>query len=181
MMRKKWYSMAVVLCLSISLFGCGNQNMVNDLAGKGDSQKTVKSGEAVSKGSDTSAESEEAAEVLEEAASADMVDLTTLNSTMVYSEVYNIMAKPEDYIGKRIKMKGNFSVFEGDKQRYFSCIIQDATACCAQGLEFELKGEHEYPKDYPEENEEITVTGTFDTYDEDGYTYCVIRNAELQS
>ena len=34
------------------------------------------------------------------------VDLTRLSSTMVYSEVYNMMNAPGDYIGKTIKMTG---------------------------------------------------------------------------
>lgn len=34
------------------------------------------------------------------------VDLTTLSSTMVYSEVYNMMYEPDRYLGKRIKMNG---------------------------------------------------------------------------
>ena len=36
------------------------------------------------------------------------VDLTRLSSTMVYSEVYNMMNAPGDYIGKTIKMTGQF-------------------------------------------------------------------------
>ena len=35
------------------------------------------------------------------------VDLTTLSSTMVYSEVYNMMCEPDRYLGKRIKMNGS--------------------------------------------------------------------------
>ena len=40
--------------------------------------------------------------------STDVVDadLTRLSSTMVYSEVYNMMYTPGDYIGKTIKMTG---------------------------------------------------------------------------
>ena len=33
--------------------------------------------------------------------------------------------------------------------------------------------------DYPEDNEIIYVTGTFDTYTENGYTYCILREASL--
>ena len=40
------------------------------------------------------------------------VDLTTLSSTMVYSEVYNMMYEPDRYVGKRIKMDGQFAVYE---------------------------------------------------------------------
>ena len=109
------------------------------------------------------------------------VDLTTLSSTMVYTQVYDMVTAPENYLGKTVKMKGIFSSFhdENTGNDYFACIIQDATACCAQGIEFVLTDQYAYPEDYPEEMEEITVTGKFDTYMEEGNQYCTLRNAEL--
>jgi hypothetical protein len=55
----------------------------------------------------------------------------------------------------------------------------DATACCSQGIEFELTDDYVYPDDYPEDGGDICVVGTFDTYEEDGFTYCVLRDARL--
>lgn len=107
------------------------------------------------------------------------VDLTTLSSTMVYSEVYNMLCTPDDYIGKTIKMKGSATSFydENDKETYYACIIQDATACCTQGLEYTLKGSAEYPPD----GDEILVMGTFQTYTApDGNLYCKLDNATVQ-
>ena len=56
------------------------------------------------------------------------VDLTTLSSTMVYSEVYNMMYEPDRYVGKRIKMNGQFAVYEDPNTGavYTACIIMDA-------------------------------------------------------
>ena len=62
---------------------------------------------------------------------------------------------------------------------YCACIIQDATLCCSQGIEFVLSDEYAFPEDYPEYEDTITVIGTFDTYMDDGYTYCTLRNARL--
>ena len=109
------------------------------------------------------------------------VDLTALSSTMVYSEVYNMMASPEQYIGKTVKMDGLFAYYhdEATGNYYFACIIQDATACCAQGIEFVLTEDYVYPDDYPEVDEEICVVGVFDTYQEGDYTYCTLRKAKL--
>lgn len=109
------------------------------------------------------------------------VDLTTLSSTMVYSEVYNMMYEPNRYVGKRIKMDGQFAVYEDSNTGavYTACIIMDATACCSQGLEFVLAGEKTYPDDYPELGAEITVTGIFQLYDENGTTYCHLVDAEM--
>jgi len=109
------------------------------------------------------------------------VDLTALSSTMVFSEVYNMMVEPESYVGKTVKMDGTFSVYydEPTKEYYFACIIQDATACCAQGIEFELTDEYKYPDDYPEEGGNVCVVGVFDTYKENDSTYCTLRKARL--
>lgn len=108
------------------------------------------------------------------------VDLTQLSSTMVYSEVFAMMSEPERYLGKTVKMKGAFSAFTGTTGKlYNACIVQDATACCAQGLEFELSD----GSACPEPGTEITVVGTFDTYREeyDGnyYLYIILKDAAL--
>lgn len=100
---------------------------------------------------------------------------------MVYSEVYNMMYEPDRYLGKRIKMNGRFAVYENPNTGavYTACIIMDATACCSQGLEFVLAGEHSYPADYPEPGTEITVVGTFQTYEENGYVDYHLVDAEM--
>lgn len=108
------------------------------------------------------------------------VDLTALSSTMVYTEVYNMMMRPSDYVGKVIKMSGLFYPYTNqDGTKYYpACLIQDATACCAQGIEFLLTGA-EYPDGYPEIGSTVTVTGTFETYEEDGILYCHLVDAWL--
>ena len=109
------------------------------------------------------------------------VDLTRLSSTMVYSEVHNIVYTPGDYIGKTIKMMGQFVYYEDPdtKARYFTCIIGDAMACCSQGLEFVMEGDLAYPDDYPELGAEITVIGEFQSYEENGMTWYHLVNARL--
>lgn len=110
------------------------------------------------------------------------VDLTKLSSTMVYSEVYNMMYTPENYIGKNVKLSGMFVAYTNqDGSRYYpAVIIADATACCSQGLEFVLEGNPSYPEGYPEIETDITVIGTFETYLEDGNTYCRLKNAKIE-
>ena len=85
------------------------------------------------------------------------------------------------YLGKRIKMNGQFAVYENPNTGavYTACIIMDATACCSQGLEFVLAGEPSYPADYPEPGTEITVVGTFQTYEENGYMDYHLVDAEM--
>ncbi|MCR5687267.1 MAG: hypothetical protein K6G58_04535 [Lachnospiraceae bacterium] len=111
------------------------------------------------------------------------VDLTVLSSTMVYAEVYHMMVSPEDYIGRTVKMAGVFSSYHdyNTGKDYFACIISDATACCSQGIEFELTDDYIYPDDYPEEGGEICVAGVFDTYEDGDYTYCILREARIET
>lgn len=111
------------------------------------------------------------------------IDLTTMSSSMVYSQVYSMTIDPQSYIGKTVKMKGQFAYYHDETTGadYFACVVQDATACCAQGLEFSLKGEHTFPDDYPQEGEEVCVIGEFSTYEEAGYVYFTLRNAEFVS
>lgn len=109
------------------------------------------------------------------------VDLTVLSSTMVYSEVFCMLSEPEKYIGKTVKMEGLFVSSHDDStdKNYYACIIQDATACCSQGIEFVLTDDYVYPDDYPKDNDEICVTGEFSSYMEDDKTYYTLKNARL--
>ena len=122
-------------------------------------------------------------------ASSDVdVDLTKLSSTMVYSEVYNMMSAPDDYIGKTVRMNGQFALYQATDENgqtvpdqiYFACVIADATACCQQGLEFVLAGDVRYPDDYPELGTDITVVGEFQTYMEGEYQYCHLIDSTME-
>ena len=112
------------------------------------------------------------------------VDITVLSSTMVYSVVYCMLMSPIEYKGLTVRINGSFSYYHDEMtgNDYYACVIQDATACCSQGLEFRLQDADQrvYPDDYPEPGEEIVVTGVFDTYSENGFTYCVLEDASFE-
>lgn len=109
------------------------------------------------------------------------VDLTSLSKTMVYSQVYNMMFYPENFIGKTIRMEGIYTEYfdQATGKRYLACFIMDATQCCSQGVEFELTSDYSYPDDYPTEGDTVVVQGVFDVYEEEGAEYCTLRNSEL--
>ena len=119
----------------------------------------------------------------ESSASADGIDidLTQMSATMVYAEVYNIMCYPDRYIGKTIKADGEFATYldETTGKMYYACIVKDATACCAQGLEFAPYDERKYPDDFPAEGDEVCVIGEFDTYMEGEDKFGVLKNAKM--
>lgn len=109
------------------------------------------------------------------------VDLTALSKTMVYSQVYNMMFYPENFIGKTIRMEGIYTEYfdQATGKRYLACFIMDATQCCSQGVEFELTSDYTYPDDYPTEGDTVVVQGVFDVYEEEGANYCTLRNSEI--
>ena len=110
------------------------------------------------------------------------VDLTILDSNIVYAQVFDMLNKPENYEGKTIKAHGTFAYTTDPATggEYFAVFIADASACCQQGLEFVWEGDHVYPDDYPEIGQEITVIGTFSTYMEGSYQYCQLKDAQMQ-
>lgn len=154
---KKIIAIILVLVLALSFVACSKNSDKNE---NSNSKSTTK-----------------ATETTTEAKSVDL-DLTELSSTLIYSEVYNMLITPDDYKGKIIKMKGLFNQYTDDEtgKTYNAVIIPDATACCQQGLEFELSD-----KTNPnfEQGAEITVVGTFDTYSEGELLYCHLKNAKI--
>ncbi len=110
------------------------------------------------------------------------IDLTTLSSTMVFGEVYSIVNFPKDYAGQKVRAHGQFSYYENPdtKERYYAVVIEDATACCAQGIEFVLSDESTYPQNI---GDEITVVGEVEVYGEMpeyGIIFCHLANAYLE-
>ncbi|MCR5041739.1 MAG: hypothetical protein K6C36_06575 [Clostridia bacterium] len=176
--------LAAVLCVAIA--GCGSAS--DSRTGTGSQGRSVGDvlKERMNDGSqaDQAPSGQPAAETAAgtgrvDAGSVD-VDLTKLSSTLVYAEVYNMMTEPGSYLGKRIRMRGDFAYTEGDGRYYFACIISDATACCAQGIEFVLKDERKFPEEYPAKGTELTVVGIFDTYTEGKYQYCQLIDAVME-
>ncbi len=98
------------------------------------------------------------------------IDLTELNANMVYAQMYSVMESPGDYLGKTFKMRGPYyaAYYDETDAYYHFILIEDALACCAQGLEFKWDGYHIFPVEYPEEWAPIELTGVFSHYEEDG-------------
>ena len=110
------------------------------------------------------------------------VDLSVMDSDMIYATVYQMMSDPEQYVGKTFRIEGKFYVTydEMTKNQYYYCVIKDATECCAQGLEFVWgDGSHIYPNEYPTDGTEVIVDGTFELYMENDSRYCRLANADF--
>lgn len=110
------------------------------------------------------------------------VDLSVMDSDMIYATVYQMMSDPEQYVGKTFRIEGKFYVTydEMTKNQYYYCVIKDATECCAQGLEFVWgDGSHIHPDEYPTDGTEVVVDGTFELYMENDSRYCRLTNADF--
>lgn len=110
------------------------------------------------------------------------LDLTRLSGTMVYSEVYSMRYEPEDYYGRRVRIEGLFSAYQNPEtgEYYYNCVIPDATACCAQGLQFFPAEELRYPDDFPPDGATVTLQGTF-SLDENNIYMCALTDAVIES
>lgn len=189
---KRIFCLLLAACMTLSLCACGKdseKDAGNDASSS--NEKSSASAESIPtpKEQETPDEQQTPEEPEQTQTSADGVDvdLTVLSSTMVYSEVYNMLYNdPAHYLGKTVKARGEFSIYQlvtdGVLQSApvsYACIISDAAACCAEGMEFVLEGDYTYPDDYPELGAEITVIGEFQSYEENGMTWYHLVNARL--
>lgn len=109
------------------------------------------------------------------------LDMSGMSGTVVYAQIYNLLSDPAPWLGKIIRIAGYYSFYDDQEQGivYHACVIPDATACCAQGIEFVWAGEHNWPDDYPAEGVDITVTGRLEIYEENGAAYLHLVDAEV--
>ena len=199
---KKYLSMLLLLCLICAFnSGCSTSEPAQIIGGSQETpDDSVVVGDTDEVGDETQNSSEKEIDVIygskapldsdnvEEDNSADVtqsenidVDLTVLSGVMVYAEVSNIVSKPDDYIGKTVKIRGMYysSYYEETGLYYHYIIIADATMCCEQGLEFVWNGDHVYPDDYPAAGTNIEIIGVFGRYTENDKEYYYIEVDDL--
>ncbi|WP_455035307.1 hypothetical protein [Lachnoanaerobaculum gingivalis] len=164
----------IIVLSCLLLAGCGS-------AGKADNEKTVAESKIVNESNINENSTEAESESVKKDGDVDY-DLTVMGADMVYATVYQMMIDPKSYIGKSFKIRGNYySSYSNDKDVYYHfCMIKDAAACCAQGLEIlwadEKMNRHE---NCPEEDTLVTVEGVFETYEEGPNTYGRIKDAKI--
>ena len=62
-------------------------------------------------------------------------------------------------------------------------IVQDATACCAQGFDIVMPENAVYPQDYPPAASEVTVVGELQvdrSMEEDGLIFLRLENVTFE-
>jgi hypothetical protein len=110
-------------------------------------------------------------------------DLSNMNFTMISSFFFQMLLEPEKYENKVFKIKGKFQSFENEENPsalpYFSVIMNDVTMCCQEGIDFVWEGNHSWPADYPEQDQEITIIGKYIVTETDGITYNYILASDI--
>ena len=108
------------------------------------------------------------------------IDLSQVNSIVVFSQVSNMYTGPWNYLDAIIRISGTLSFFDDtDGRRYSMVMVQDASACCAQGIEFE-SDDQGLSENSLSEDDKIIVTGRFKLYQEDGYSRIYLVDAVVE-
>lgn len=155
------------------------ENAENEKALKNDFQATEEDVKEINE--DKNEENKKVENVGEENKKDIDYDLTEMNSDMIYATVFMVVQDPESYAGKTFKIYGNsytFPTTEGKSMTHY-CLIKDALACCAQGLEFISSNSDEK---YPNDGDEIVVTGTLESYtvEDIPMPLCRLVNAKIE-
>ncbi len=109
------------------------------------------------------------------------IDLVGLSSTMLVSQINDMVFDADKYVDKTVRITGNFYIYvdELTGNKYYSCLLPDPTGCCLQGFEFQLKDTSIITDDYPTHLANIEVVGVYATYDEGEITYCYLKDATM--
>ena len=116
-------------------------------------------------------------------ASAADIDLTKMSKTMLFAVVLDIRSRPEQYLGKSVRMTGKFAIIQGvDAQGqpdpdkiFYNCVIPGAQS----SLEFGVAGKLYYPEDFPDLESTITVEGVYEKYEDNGKVYYRVGQSEI--
>ncbi|MDR0813427.1 MAG: hypothetical protein LBO63_05425 [Oscillospiraceae bacterium] len=97
------------------------------------------------------------------------------------SQTNDIYTNPEDYLGKKIKLEGIFTVYDSvsanpeyDKYR---CVIRYGPGCC--GYDANCGFEVVWDREYPQDNDWVEAVGVLEEYDDGGYMYLRLALSSL--
>lgn len=111
-------------------------------------------------------------------------DLITLDEHKVYDTLQQILLNPDDFIGKTIKIKGQYSsVYYSHMQQQYNYVVIADDDGCSQMLEFVwVDGSDSFPAQPPAEGSVIEVVGIFETYQDKGdpSVYCRLNTTSLK-
>lgn len=104
------------------------------------------------------------------------INISAGDTNLIYSKATEISSNYQSYLGKTIRIKGNYKVEKSTSRNYYYCLVSDPTACCNAGFEFILKNDSAYPKN---DGEQFIVQGKLHSYQEGTNTYLELIDASI--
>ena len=110
------------------------------------------------------------------------IDVTNFSITILYPLVENMLFYPDDYMGKIVKIKGDFKYWEDEasKENVYMLVVSDEAQCCSAEIEIRFESDFDYSK-LPNRGDEFTIIGRFDSDYKDGVYFSYIGDSILVS
>ena len=107
-------------------------------------------------------------------------DLSKMGESTAYAQLVDFMNNQPSYLGKTIKIKGDFYIQSADdnSKDYYYIILNDTTACCSAYIECIANGCSLPAKSSNPDTGDIvtiTATGIIGSYEEYGQIYYVLE------
>ena len=98
---------------------------------------------------------------------------------MVYTQVFYMIQKPQDYAGQMIRMSGTCVVTKNryTQERHYNCNVSDSTGCCSTMIRFNLADTNLPP---PRNDAKITIRGRFEMTTDNGKAIGTLQDAVLE-
>lgn len=172
---KKIKGILLMLGCLIILAGCSNETGSTSLSSESTSVDAEETVENTNKSIENAypLESEQVSKV---SSQGDIIEIT---EKMYITYINDIYTNLEQYKGKKIKLEGMFtSQYDESVQETFYFVYRRGPGCCGNdgsmaGFEFTTKDS------IPQENDWIEVTGTLDSYEQDGFIYLTLRDSQV--
>lgn len=168
MMKKRWWKCCCVFCLLVACSPKGKtsatspttnsvQSILEQKASGSEQKETANPTNSSNSATPEKQKKEEPLKIgLEKGID---LDLAPFSANAVYAEVVRILQERDGYIGKSIRILGQFTSFKGETGEAIPMVVvSDMMGCCMQGMEMRIK-EDNYPEGYPEVGSRILVTG----------------------
>lgn len=142
-------------------------------------QEELRSPENANSLNETESKKEDNITTDSEADKAVQEDIIEITEKMYVTYINDIYTNLKNYEGKKIRLEGMFtSTYDQVTNETYYFVYRVGPGCCGNdgsmcGLEFTTTDE------IPEENAWIEVTGTLESYEQDGFEYLTLRDSKV--
>ncbi len=107
-------------------------------------------------------------------------DLRTMSETMVYSHIFDLMLNPTEYENTRFIINGSLEekLDLNTGETFYVIFIEDAAACCVQGLEVVFPEDVSIPIFLPQT---VNLQGTIGVYEFNNSDFAFVNAEEFIS